>query len=292
MNSVANIEIKNPRKSNSPLEELLIQGAQKMLQIAIENEVNEYCNQFQYLKDEKGFRTIVRNGYLPERKIQSGIGPVTVRQPRVRDRKNQIKFSSAILPKYMRRSPSIENLIPALYLKGIATGDMQEALISILGENAKGLSPANIVRLKQIWETEFHQWQFRDFSSKEYVYIWADGIYFNVRLDEDRPCILVIIGVTQEGNKEILAIHDGHRESTLSWREVLQDLKRRGLNKFPSLAIGDGALGFWAALREEFGSTKEQKCWVHKTANVLDKMAKGAQGHAKNLIHEIVYGSN
>ena len=181
----------------------------------------------------------------------------------------------------------VEAVIPSLYLKGVATGDFQEALQALLGENAQGLSPTNIVRLKKVWEKEYHEWQDRDLSGKRYVYLWADGIYFNVRLTDDRPCILVLIGALADGTKEVVAIHDGQRESKLSWKEVLNDLKRRGLAQAPELAIGDGALGFWAALEEVFPSSAQQRCWVHKTANILDKMPKSVQPSAKKLIHEM-----
>ncbi len=265
------------------LEEILREGARKLLQQAIENEVNECLELYKEMKDETGRKTVKRNGYLPQRQIQTGLGPVPIEQPRVRG----IPFTSAILPKYMRRVPSIEALVPTLYLKGISTGDMQEALEAILGKNAKGLSSTNVVRLKEIWEKEYFEWSKRDLSLKRYAYIWADGIYFNVRLSDERPCLLVLIGATVEGEKELLAIHDGIRESKLSWQEVLQDLKRRGLSQSPSLGIGDGALGFWAALEEEFPSCRHQRCWVHKTANVLDKMPKSVQGNAKKMIHEM-----
>jgi len=236
-------------------------------------------------KDDKGHRRIVRNGYLPEREIQTGIGKMFIKKPRVKDKVNEISFSSTILPRYMRRTPSIDALIPALYLKGISTNNFPEALTAILGDGAKGLSSTNIVRLKSFWEEEYKYWLKRDLSDKDYVYIWADGIYFNIRLDKDRPCILVIMGATKEGKKELIAVHDGFRESTLSWKEVILDLKRRGFSKSPLLAVGDGALGFWKALEEEFPKTKKQKCWVHKTANILDKMPKRVQPYAKSLIH-------
>ena len=265
------------------LEEILREGARKLLLQAIENEVQELIDSYKDQKDETGKRIIKRNGYLPSREIQTGLGNLAIEQPRVRG----VSFTSAILPKYMRRLPSIEALVPALYLKGISTGDMQEALEAILGENAKGLSATNIVRLKESWEKEYLDWGKRDLSRKRYVYFWADGIYFNVRLTDERPCILVILGATEEGDKELLAVYDGIRESKLSWQEVLKDLKGRGLQTSPRLAIGDGALGFWAALEEEFPSCKHQRCWVHKTANVLDKMAKSVQVHAKKLIHEM-----
>ena len=263
------------------LEEILRDGARKMLQMAIENEVTEFMEKFA----SKG--RVKRNGYLPERQIQTGIGLIPVRKPRVRGE----TFTSAILPRYMRRVPSIEALIPALYLKGISTNGMKEALISLLGENAKGLSATNIVRLKEVWAKEYNDWNRRSFEGKHYVYIWVDGIYCNVRLSEERPCLLVIIGTTSDGKKELVAIHDGIRESKISWQTVLSGLKTRGLEKSPELAIGDGALGFWAAVEEEFPSCRTQRCWVHKTANVLDKMAKGVQADAKNLIHDMYMSS-
>ena len=187
----------------------------------------------------------------------------------------------------MRRAPSIDALIPALYLKGVSTSSFPEALSAILGENAVGLSPANIVRLKQIWDEEYREWKHRDLSDKHYVYVWADGIYFQVRLEPDRPCVLVIIGATKDGRKELLAIEDGHRESKLSWEGVLTDLKRRGLKEAPALAIGDGGLGFWAALEEVFPQTRHQRCWVHKSANVLDNLPKTVQAQAKARLHQM-----
>jgi putative transposase len=265
------------------LENILKEGARKLLQEAIENEVQEVLESYKNDRDVEGQRKVKRNGYLPSRQIQTGLGNLSVEQPRVRG----VSFTSAILPKYMRRLPSIEALIPSLYLKGISTGDMQEALEAILGENAKGLSATNIVRLKESWEKEYDDWNKRNLATKRYVYIWADGIYFNVRLTDERPCILVVLGATEEGTKELLVVQDGIRESKLSWQEVLNDLKRRGLSEGPRLAVGDGALGFWAALEEEFPNCKQQRCWVHKTANVLDKMAKSVQVGAKKLVHEM-----
>lgn len=265
------------------LEEILREGSRKLLQQVIENEVKECLELYQDWKHKHGRKIIKRNGYLPKRQIQTGIGSVSIEQPRIRG----VQFSSAILPRYLRRIPSIDALVPALYLKGVSTGDMQEALEAILGKDAKGLSPTNIVRLKELWEKEYAEWTRRDLSLKHYAYIWADGIYFNVRLSDERPCLLVIVGATVDGTKELLAIHDGIRESKLSWQEVLHDLKRRGLTQGPRLAIGDGALGFWGALEEGFPSCSHQRCWVHKTANVLDKMSKSVQVHAKKLIHEM-----
>jgi len=272
---------------DNALEQIVREGARKLLQQALENEVEELQSRFNAFKREGQKCIAVRNGYLPEREIQTGIGPLPVKQPRLRDKRGLCKFNSSILPRYVRRAPSIDAVIPLLYLKGISTGDMGEALEALLGKQAQGLSPANIVRLKQVWESEFGDWNERDLSGKRYIYIWVDGIYFNVRLQEDRPCVLVIIGALADGTKELIALHDGQRESKTSWMEALLDLKRRGLPYAPMLAIGDGALGFWAALEEVFPSTRQQRCWVHKTANVLDKMAKGVQGSAKKMIHEM-----
>jgi len=273
------------------LQVILKQGAQKLLQLAIENEVHEYLEMFGKVKNTQGHRMVVRNGYLPSREIQTGVGLVGVKQPRVRSKSKEYAFTSAILPPYLRRTPSIEAVVSTLYLKGVSTGSFPEALEAILGENAKGLSPTNIVRLKQTWEDEYKTWSKRDLTGKHYVYVWVDGIYCNVRLDKDRPCLLVVIGALADGTKELVSIYDGERESKISWMQVLNDLKRQGLSIAPSLAIGDGALGFWAALEEVFPSTRMQRCWVHKTANVLDKMAKGVQKHAKEMIHEMYMAS-
>ena len=232
------------------LEDLLRRGARKMLAVALENEVSEYINQFQAEVDENGRRVVVRNGHHKPREIVTGIGKIPIKQPRVADKRKGQQFTSAILPKYARRSPSINVLIPTLYLKGVSSSSFSEALEAILGKDAPGLSPANITRLKQVWHDEYEHWKKRDLSEKHYVYIWADGIYFNVRLSEQRPCVLVLIGATKEGRKEVLAIDDGQRESKLSWQTLLRDLKARGLHQAPAVAIGDGALGFWAALEE------------------------------------------
>jgi len=276
------------KESKASLEELVREGARRMLQEAMELEVREYIERHQEMRDGTSRRLVVRNGSLPEREILSGVGPLRIKQSRLRrDRREGQKFSSQILPPYMRRVPSIDALIPALYLKGISTGDFSEALSAILGENAAGLSPTNIVRLKRGWEEEYKEWSRRDFSDKRYVYFWADGIHFNVRLEPDRPCMLVIIGTLPDGTKELVAVQDGHRESKESWLEMLRDLKNRGLKEGPKLAVGDGALGFWRALEEVFPGTKHQRCWVHKTANVLDKLSKRVQPHAKTLLHEM-----
>jgi transposase-like protein len=274
-------------ETKSVLEEVLRQGAREMLLRAIEAEVAGYIDQHSELRDEAGHRLVVRNGHLPEREILTGIGPVPIRQPRVNDKRPGQKFTSSILPPFMRRVPSIDALIPCLYLKGISTGDFSEALEAILGPQATGLSATNIVRLKEGWKQDYDVWNKRDLSEKHYVYIWVDGIHFNVRLDDERSCVLVIIGATKDGTKELLAVQDGYRESKLAWQEILRDLKARGLNKLPALAVGDGALGFWAAAEEEFPTTCRQRCWVHKMANILNKMPRSVQAHAKTRIHDM-----
>jgi transposase-like protein len=269
------------------MDEVLREGARRMLQEAIEAEVSDYLAQHAQAQDPGGRRQVVRNGRLPGREILSGIGPVRVEQPRVRDRREGMKFTSAILPPYLRRTPNLEALIPTLYLKGVSTNDFPEALGAILGAGAKGLSAGTIVRLKEAWQTEYEAWQKRDLSLKRYVYFWADGVYFNVRLGDERPCVLVIVGALENGTKELVALVDGQRESALSWKELLLDLKRRGLEAGPEVSVGDGALGFWAALEEVFPRSRRQRCWVHKTANVLDKMPKGLQKSAKTMLHQI-----
>lgn len=271
----------------SALDELLREGARQMLQQAIENEVAEYLEAHQLIRDENGHRMVVRNGHMPERNLVTGVGPLPIKRPRVHDKRPDHRFTSAILPAFMRRVPSIDALIPVLYLKGVATNDFSEALEAILGPNAAGLSATNIVRLKEGWKKDYDDWQSRDLSQSHYVYWWVDGIYFNVRLEPDRPCVLVIMGAREDGVKELVAIHDGHRESKESWLEVLRGLKARGLREAPKLAVGDGALGFWSAVAEEFPSTRAQRCWVHKTANILDKLPKHKQAHAKSLIHDM-----
>jgi putative transposase len=274
-------------ESESALDQLIREGARKMLQSALDHEVAEFIERMKSRRTEDGLREIVRNGHSPERDIISGAGPLRVKQPRVRDRKAGSRFRSQILPPFLRRVPSVDALIPVLYLKGISTGDFSEALEAILGPHAAGLSATNIVRLKEGWKAEYDAWTARDLSTKRYVYWWADGIYFNVRLDPERPCLLVIMGALEDGTKELVAVWDGIRESKTSWLEVLHDLKARGLTTSPKLAVGDGALGFWAALEEEFSQVREQRCWVHKTANILDKLPQSVQPYAKKLIHEM-----
>jgi len=280
------------------LTEILRTGAQKMLRAAIEKEVAEYIGGRSEILDDDGRRLVVRNGSLPEREILTGIGPVTVNQPRVRDKRSPEErevFTPGILPKYLRKTKSIEELIPWLYLKGISTNDFPEALQSLLGSDAKGLSASTVTRLKAVWEDEYTEWSKRSLIGKRYVYMWADGIHSNVRFndnegrtnDEKRQCLLVLMGATADGTKELIAVVDGHRESELSWKEILLSLKARGLMHAPELAIGDGALGFWKALKHVFPGTREQRCTVHKTANVLNKMPKSVQPQAKNLLNEI-----
>jgi len=272
---------------SSALEEVIREGARQMLQTAIEAEVAEYIEIHTHLRDDSGLRVVVRNGHLPKRSLVTGIGPLQVRQPRVNDRRKNKRFTSRILPPFLRRVPSIDALIPCLYLKGISTGDFVEALEAILGPQAIGLSATNIVRLKEGWKKDYEAWRQRDLSDKHYVYIWVDGIYFNVRLEDDRTCMLVMIGATADGSKELIAVQDGYRESRVSWLDMLRGLKSRGLSKLPAVAVGDGGLGFWAAAAEEFPSMRRQRCWVHKTANILDKMPKGVQGAAKQRIHDM-----
>lgn len=285
--NVSNLESRVEKESRSSLDDLLREGARRMLQSAIEVEVAEHIDRHKEIHDEAGHRLVVRNGSLPERDIVSGVGPLRIKQPRVHDRREGHRFTSNILPPFMRRVPSIDALIPALYLKGISTGDFTEALSAILGENAAGLSPTNIVRLKQGWEEEYKGWSCRDLSGKRYVYMWADGIYFNVRLDPDRPCMLVLMGTLEDGTKELVAVEDGFRESKDSWLDLLSDLNKRGLKYSPELAVGDGALGFWAALEEAYPGARHQRCWVHKTANILDKLPKTVQPTAKRMLHEM-----
>lgn len=272
------------------LTEILRDGARRMLAQAIEAEVAIWIDGRAHLKDDIGRRQVVRNGHLPERAIQTGIGPIDVKQPRVLDRRpagQREAFTPAVLPPYLRRTKSLEELIPWLYLKGVSTGDFSEALQAILGPDALNLSATTITRLKAVWEQDHEAWSKRSLAGKHYVYVWADGVHFNIRLEGGRQCILVLMGATAEGKKELIAIADGYRESEQSWKELLLGVKARGLEIEPTLAIGDGALGFWKAMRQVWDTTKEQRCWVHKTANVLDKLPKGAQPKAKGMLHEI-----
>ena len=257
-----------------PLTTMLRNGAQALIAQAVETELETLLTAHEHIRLLDGRQAIVRNGYLPERTIQTGIGNVEIKIPKIRDRSEQgIKFNSSLLPPYLKRTKSIEELIPWLYLKGISTGDFQETLSALVGEQAKGLSANTICRLKESWLKEHQLWNQRDLSDKRYVYFWADGIYSNVRMD-DRLCLLVIIGVTEHGHKELVAVEDGYRESSASWEEVLIKLRQEGLVKGPKLAIGDGALGFWNAISKIYPDCRHQRCWVHKTANVLNKVPK------------------
>ena len=282
-----------PGTFDDQLTEILRQGARTLLAQAVEAEVADFLGKHVGLMTEDGRQRVVRHGHLPEREVMTGIGPVAVRQPRVRDREaaagdpGRIRFTPAILPPYLRRSKSIETLLPILYLKGISTGDFSEALAALLGNDAPGLSPTAIARLKDGWLDEYKAWQMRDLSAKRYVYVWADGIYLQARLEDEKQCILVLIGATPEGRKELIGFTDGARESAQDWRDLLLDLKRHGLAVRPELAIADGALGFWKAAGEIWPTTREQRCWVHKTANVLAKLPKSQQPKAKRALQEI-----
>lgn len=285
-----------PELTDSPqslLTQILKRGVGQILARAIEQEVEDFLQQRQHLRDEQGRQLVVRNGHLPARTLQTQLGDTPVQQPRVRDRRpadQREAFTSQILPPYLRRVREVAQLIPWLYLKGISTGDMSPALAALLGADAPGLSPTTVVRLKSVWEEEHRAWSHRSLEGKHYVYIWADGIYFNIRLedaDKARQCILVLMGATPDGRKELIAVVDGYRESAASWKEVIEGLKARGLKHAPRLAIGDGALGFWAAVDEAWPETLQQRCWVHKTANVLNKLPKSLHGKAKDMLHEI-----
>jgi len=253
-------------------------------------EVDDWLAERASLQDEQGRRQVVRNGFLPKRKITTGVGQVEVQQPRVRDRRpagQAESFTSKILPPYLRKTKSIEELIPWLYLKGVSTGDFSEALKALVGADCPGLSATTVTRLKTVWEEEFQEWNKRSLEGKQYVYVWADGVHFNIRLEEDRQCILVLMGATADGKKELIAVVDGFRESEQSWKGLLLDVKVRGLVIAPKLAIGDGALGFWKAIKQVYPKTRQQRCWVHKTANVLDKLPKRLQTEAKEKLHNI-----
>jgi transposase-like protein len=276
--------------SADPLTDILRSGARRLIEQAVEAELSAFLVAHADDKTEDGMARLVRHGHLPEREVMTGIGPVPVKVPRVRDRgtgDDRIRFRSSILPPWLRKAKSIEDLLPWLYLKGISTGDFQEALAALLGSNAAGLSATTISRLKADWWVDYERWQRRDLSARRFVYVWADGVYFRPRMAEEKQCVLVLIGADEWGRKEVIGLSDGYRESTQSWRELLLDLKRRGLAHAPEMAIGDGAMGFWAALREVFGSTREQRCWVHKTGNVLNAMPKSVQPKAKGHLHDI-----
>ena len=285
------VRLVQPDQITDVLTDVLQRGAAELLAAAIEAEVTAHLAAYQSFKLPDGRQRFVRHGRLPERDIHTGIGTVKVNVPRVRDRAkssgDKITFKSSIVPKYVRRTKSLEALIPWLYLKGVSTGNFQEALSALLGPDAPNLSADTVSRLTKVWAGELEAWQERDLSARDYAYIWADGIYFQARTEPDSQCMLVIIGATPEGRKELIGFSDGYRESTQSWRELLLDLKARGLSKVPALAVGDGAMGFWAAMREVFPSTQQQRCWVHMTANVLNALPKSVQAKAKVDLHNI-----
>jgi transposase-like protein len=283
--------------TDDPLLAVLREGARRMLMQAIEAEVEAFLAAHVDLVDAQGRRRLVRNGHAPERQIQTGIGPLAVRRPKIRDRgagsDEPIRFTSAILPAYLRRARNIEELLPWLYLKGVSTGQFAEALTALLGPDAPGLSAATVRRLTEAWQEEHTRWQRRDLSARRYVYLWADGVYFTPRLEHERQCMLVLIGADEQGRKELLAIEDGYRESAQSWRELLLRLRdENGLKLDPELATGDGALGFWQALHEVWPKTRQQRCWVHKVANVLNKLPPSLQGKAKQDLHRIYEAAN
>ncbi len=283
---------------DDPLLEVLRSGARRMLQQVIEAEVEAFLAAHADLEDVHGRRRVVRNGHAPEREIQTGIGPIALRRPKLRDRGDgaageRIRFTSKVLPPFLRRTRNVEELLPWLYLKGVSTGQFEEALTALLGPDAPGLSATTVRRLVATWQQEHERWQRRYLSTRRYVYVWADGVYFTPRLDHDRQCLLVLIGTDADGRKELLAIEDGYRESTQSWRELLLRLRdENGVTIAPELAVGDGALGFWKALHEVWPSTRQQRCWVHKTANVLNVLPKSVHSKAKKDLHAIYEAEN
>ncbi len=282
------VALSSPEGVEDPLTELLRTGAKRLIQQAIEAELAELLAKYEGQVDEQGRRMVVRNGYLPEREILTGVGPVPVKVPKVRSRGEEpVVFRSSLVPPYVRKARRVEAALPWLYLKGISTGQMQEALEVLVGPDAKGLSASVIGRLKKEWEAEYADWSRRDMGRDRWVYWWADGIYSGLRAESQKLCALVVIGVNERGEKHFLAIEDGIRESTQSWREVLLDLKRRGVDVPPKLAVGDGALGFWAALDEVYPETRHQRCWVHKMMNVLNYLPKAVQPKAKKALQEI-----
>jgi putative transposase len=278
------------------LEQIAREGARRALQKAIEDEVADYVQAHKHHVDESNHRLVVRNGRHKPRRVLSSVGPIEVHQPRVDDRRVdengvRFRFTSKILPRYLRKTKSIEELVPWLYLKGISTGEMPDALVH-LGFDGSGLSATSVTRMLQAWQGEYGDWSKRDLTGKRYLYLWADGLYFGCRLSDDRPCLLVLMGATADGKKELIALADGVRESETSWTGLLLDLKDRGLTLAPKLATGDGSLGFWIALGKIFPSTRHQRCWVHKTFNVLDKLPKREQPAAKSALHEVWMSAN
>jgi transposase-like protein len=286
------VRLRQPDDIDDPLTEVLRTGARRFLAQAVEMEAEAFLATMQDLRLPDERARLVRHGHGPEREIQTGIGPVPVARVKIRDRgasdaTDRVRFSSAILPKWARRTRSLDALLPILYLRGVSTGDFQEPLSALLGCNAPNLSPAVVTRLTATWADEYARWQARDLSARRYVYVWADGVYLQARMEEHAECMLVLIGATPEGRKELVGFQVGVRESAQSWRELLVEVKRRGLSLAPEIAVGDGALGFWRALDEVFPGTRHQRCWVHKSANVLNKVPKAVQQSMKADLREI-----
>ena len=298
MNETSNIvALRQPDDIDDPLTNILRAGARQLLAQAVEIEVETFLATVKDLKLADGRARVVRHGYGPARTIATGIGPVEVARAKIRDRgaagdSERIRFSSAILPLWARRTRSLDALLPVLYLRGISTGDFQEALTALLGKDAPNLSPAVISRLTAEWQGEYERWQKRDLSARRYVYVWADGVFLQTRMEDHGECMLVLIGATPEGKKELIGFQVGVRESAQSWRELLIDVKQRGLQIAPEIAVGDGALGFWKALDEVFPGTRHQRCWVHKTVNVLDKVPLSVQANMKRDLREVYWAPN
>jgi putative transposase len=291
------VPLRQPDEIDDPLTAVLRSGARRLLAQAIEAEAEAFLAHFADRKLADGRDRVVRHGYGPERTIQTGIGPVEVRRVKLRDRgasspAERLSFTSTILPRWARRTRSLDALLPVLYLRGVSTGDFQEALAALLGKDAPNLSPAVIARLKAEWESDYRRWQQRDLSARHYVYVWADGVYLQARMEPQAECMLVVIGATPEGKKELVGFQVGQRESTQSWRELLVDVKARGLTIAPQLAVGDGALGFWKALDEVLPGTRHQRCWVHKVVNILNKLPKSVQANARKDLREIWMAPN
>ena len=286
------VRLRQPDDIDDPLTEVLRAGARRLLVRAVELEAEAFLTSMQEMRLPDGRARLVRHGHGPERQVQTGIGPVPVARVKIRDRaagaaQDRIRFSSAILPKWARRTRSLDALLPVLYLRGVSTGDFQEALSALLGKDAPNLSPAVVGRLTAEWQADYERWQERDLSARRYVYIWADGVYLQARMEDQAECMLVLIGATPEGRKELVGFQVGVRESAQSWRELLVDVKRRGLTVAPEIAVGDGALGFWKALDEIYPGARQQRCWVHKTANVLNKVPRSVQAAIKVDLREV-----
>jgi len=291
MNEHKVIALQQKDRIDDPLTEILRSGARRLIAQAVEAEFETFLASNAELVLVDGRRRVVRHGHDPVRAIQTGIGPVDVQKPKARDREvaagARIRFTSDILPKWARRTKSLDALLPALYLRGISAANFQEVLAALLGKDAPNLSPAVIARLKGDWEEDYRRWQTRDLSARHYVYVWADGVYLQTRMEPQAECMLVLMGATPEGRKELIGFQTGQRESAQSWKELLVDLKARGLSIAPQVATGDGALGFWKALDEAFPTTRHQRCWLHKTLNVLDKFPKSLQSNAHRDLREI-----